>query len=130
MNRALLAFEGDALNPGMAAKNKDGTRYAAVEVALSCLDLELRYRTVEDVDRDRFSVWALKTILDAETIGFGGVLSDVISLELTRDRILHTLSESDADKVNTIIKEFRAGAEKDDFTKTPYIVKILKKKIF
>lgn len=116
LDRALRTLEGDALQPAVAAKDSDGTRNGALEVALSVLDLQMRYRTPDSVDRDRFAVWARKAMVDAKASEQGFVLSDVVTLELISDRIEHTLGAS-AERTNSQLKQLRTAARTEDFSK-------------
>ena len=116
MDRALRALEGDALAPAVSGKVTEGARNGAIEVMLSALDLELRYRTPVAVDRDRFAVWARKALVDAATREQGFVLSDIVSLELISDRIEHTLGAALA-SADALLKELRVAARTEDYAK-------------
>ena len=116
LDRALRALEGDALVPAVAAKVSEGTRNAALEVALSALDFELRYRTPAEVDRDRFAVWARKASVDAKTNDQGYLYSDVATLELIDDRISDTPGTAAA-RITSLLKELRTATRLEDFAK-------------
>ena len=116
LDRALRGLEGDALVPAVGAKVGDGARNAAIEVALSALDLQLRHRTPEEADRDRLAVWARKAIVDAKTRDQGFLYSDVVTLELIGDRIEHTLGAA-AGRINALLKELRTATKLEDFAK-------------
>ena len=66
MDRAIAKLTGDGLVPAVGQKNKSGTRLAAVDAMLASLDLELQYRTLDEIDRERFSTYARKVIVDSE----------------------------------------------------------------
>lgn len=116
MDRALRGVSGDAIEPGLAQKHKTGVAIGALEVAFAALDLELRHRSVLEIDRDRFHVWLRKTAIDVKAQVQGAVLSDVRTLELLRDRLAHMLDPAKARRVDTLLKALRSAAETERFS--------------
>jgi len=117
MDRALRYLEGDVLEPALLHKQAIGTRNGAIDVALASLDLELRYRQPSEVDGDRLAVFARKTLIDAKALEHGLVLSDVRTLELIRDRLRHTLEKAKSNRLDSLMKDMRTGADAEDFEK-------------
>ncbi|HEX6582650.1 MAG TPA: hypothetical protein VF056_03535 [Thermoleophilaceae bacterium] len=87
MNRALAA-----LSAAIGKRDTVRTGAAAIDVAQSVLDLELRYRPPAEIDRRRFGLWADQGLVHAAAGDVGGVRGDVATLEWVRDRFAHTLS--------------------------------------
>jgi hypothetical protein len=102
MDRALadLAAAIDARDPALA-----GT--AAIDVAQSATDLQLRYRPVADIDRARFELWARQVVVDAADGDLDGMRGDVTTLEFIRDRFVHTLDQPDVIAIDVHLIELR-----------------------
>ena len=79
------------------------TREAAVEVARWCLDLELRYRPVVEIDMARFGLWAQQLLIDADRRDTAAVRGDAFSLFYLRDRVIGSVSPQVRNTVNTAI---------------------------
>jgi len=88
-------------------------RQAALAVALADLDLQLQYRPVAEVDLERAAVWSQQALLDAVAGDRGGVLSDVVTLELIHERAAHALDAASADRFAQQVAGLRAAAEAD-----------------
>ena len=116
MNRSLDELAGDAMAPTLNARNAEGTRSAALDVAQAALDLELQYRPPTDIDLGRFNVWAEAVVVDASSdeADSGLVAGDVTSLEWTWDRISHTLDKADASEIEAQLKDLRTAADDED----------------
>ena len=67
MDRALKARERDR----RPRWSRAGT--AAIDVAQSTLDLELRYRPPAEIDRARFELWTRQILVDGAAGDMGGV---------------------------------------------------------
>lgn len=115
MDRAMRALEGDAMEPGVFAKHKIGTRNGAIDVLFAGLDLEMRYRSSDEIDTERVALFAKKILGDAAALESGFVLSDVKALELIYERVFHTLPKSKADELTMLVKQLRTAADKEDF---------------
>jgi hypothetical protein len=83
MDRGLDALVGDDMVPALDARNAEGTRSAALDVAQAALDLELQYRPPTDIDLGRFEIWAEAAVVDASSdeADSGLVAGDVTSLD-------------------------------------------------
>jgi hypothetical protein len=109
MSRALdlLARAVDARDPTQA-----GT--AAIDVAQSTLDLELRYLPPAEIDRARFELWARQVQVDAADGDLAGVSGDVATLEWIRDRFVHTLDPVDVTAIDTELESLRTDLVDED----------------
>ena len=79
------------LDASTAARDEADAGNAAIDVAQSALDLELRHLPPADIDRARFELWNRQVLVHAAADDMGGVNGDVTMLELVRDRFAHTL---------------------------------------
>jgi len=90
MNRALKA-----LSSAIGKRDRTRAGSAAVDVAQSALDFELRYRPPAEIDLGRFELWANQILVDAAAGDVGGVRSDVTTMEWIRDRFAGTIDPAD-----------------------------------
>ena len=95
MTRAL-----GALDRAVRARDAAGAPQAAIDVAQSILDLELRYGPASDVNLARFDLWAAQLVVDAAAGDAAAVRGDVFTLGYIRDRILHALNPDAFTAVN------------------------------
>jgi len=109
MDRALddLAAAVDAREPAPA-----GT--AAIDVAQSTADLQLRYRPPAEIDRVRFDLWARQLMVDAAAGDLGGMRGDVTTLEFVRDRFVHTLDQAEVIGIDVHLMELRNTVNDED----------------
>ena len=103
-----------ALARAVDARNPQAAGHAALRVAQSALDLELRYRPVADIDRARFELWARQLVVDAADGDPGLVAADVATLELIRDRVRHTLHPATAERVSAGLAALGKAVEGED----------------
>ncbi len=73
---------------------------AAIEVARLAFDLQLRYRTVVEIDTARLDLWAAQLILDAAAGDQAAFYADAFAMDYIRDRIVHAMSTADRVSVN------------------------------
>ncbi|MEA2517496.1 MAG: hypothetical protein QOG16_1334 [Actinomycetota bacterium] len=90
----------DALGSGIEDRDVMHASTAAIDVAQSALDLELRYRPPAEVDLGRFLLWTKQLAVDASVRNFGGVTGDVATLEWIRDRFAATLDPIDLTRID------------------------------
>jgi hypothetical protein len=102
MNRALKTLAG-AIN----ARDRGQAGTAAIDVAQSALDLELRYRPQAKIDRARFKLWARQILVDGTAGDMGGVNADVATLDWVRDRFAHTVQDADLTRIDTHLEVLR-----------------------
>lgn len=91
------------LGHAVAGGDARRTRQAAIEAARWTLDIQLRYRPVQDVDVARFELWAAQLRLDADAGDQDAVRGDVFSLFYLRDRIQHGLPDGERTRVNDAV---------------------------
>jgi hypothetical protein len=103
-----------ALTEAVAARESDAARAAALRVAQNDLDLRLRHQPVAKVDLARLDLWARQVMVDAAAKDPGSVAGDVAALELTRDRVRHTLDPASADRLDAQIRDLRRAADSQD----------------
>jgi hypothetical protein len=79
------------LSAGIKARDRTASGTAAIDVAQSTLDLQLRYRPPGEIDLARFGLWTRQILVDAAADDLGGVRSDAVTMGWVRDRFAHTL---------------------------------------
>ncbi len=109
MKAALLV-----LTSAVNARDAQAARQAALDVAQTGLDLALRHRTPAEIDLDRLALWAAQLTLDAAAGDAAGVTSDVVIMEVIRDRVGHTFSSTDGSGINALLAELRVAADSSD----------------
>ncbi len=82
---------------------------AAVDVAQSALDLELRYRPASVVDIERFHLHAQQLRIDAAAADPGGVAAEIATLEWIRDRITGTFTAEELQQVDEQLSQLRSA---------------------
>ncbi len=75
----------------------------AIEVARLGYDLQLRYRSVVEVDLLRLDLWAVELTLDVEAGDAAAVGADHYAIDIIRDRVTHALSAADRAAVNEAV---------------------------
>ncbi len=125
MDRAIRGLEGDAMEPAALAGHKIGAQNGAIDVLFAGLDLEMRYRPYAEIDVDRAGVWARKTLIDAQALEHGFVLSDASAFEFLLERVAYTLPRDKADRMIVLVKELRIAADAEDFEAVLNIAKQL-----
>jgi hypothetical protein len=91
-----------------------GARQAAIDVARWSLDLQLRHRSVAEIDRARFDLWLAQLIVDAEVGDAAAVNGDFFALDYIRDRILHTFGPAEVVRINTRLEELQAAVSDEE----------------
>lgn len=109
MTRALT--NADA---AVAAQDPAAAGTAAIDVAQSALDLQLRHRPPAEVDLARFGMWARQILVDAAAGDTGGLRGDVTTLEFIRDRFAHTLDQPDVIAIDVHLMALRETVNDDD----------------
>jgi hypothetical protein len=93
----------------LSARDRLGTRGAAVDVASAGLDLQLRYRPVAEIDIARFGQWARRTIVHAKMGSLGSVRSDLATMEWIRDRFVPAVDVVDLTSIDAHLGSLRDG---------------------
>jgi hypothetical protein len=109
MTRALVALADAADGRRTAA-----ARQAAIDVARWSLDLQLRHRSVAEVDLARFDLWLAQMLVDAAAGDAAAVNGDFFSLDYVRDRIQHALDEADLARINLVLEELNGAVADED----------------
>ncbi len=98
----------------IAARDRSRTYSASIDAAYASNDLQLRYRTVSQIDTVRFELWVRRAMVDATAGSLGGVRSDVVTLEWIRDRIADTLDPVTLVQVDTSVGALGAAVSDGD----------------
>ena len=100
-----------ALTRAVGARHAGRTEQAALDVARSALDLELRHRPAVQVDIARFHLWAQQLRVDAAAKDLAGVTGDVAVLQWMRDRITASLDPAGLQELDSGLRGLRAAAD-------------------
>ncbi len=109
MGRALAGL-------GRAVGSRDGqaAATAAIDVAQSTLDLQLRHRPPAEIDRARFELWVHQLIVDARAEDAAGARGDLATLEWIRDRFAGRLDAVDLTRVDARLVRLRTAVSDED----------------
>ena len=99
-----------ALDRAVRARDTTRARQAAIDVAQSTLDLELRYRPASEVNLARFGLWAAQVLVDAAAHDPAAVRGDVFTLGYIRDRIVHALDPAHVTALNIQLGRLQLAA--------------------
>ncbi len=102
MDRALTT-----LGAAIDTHDRDAAGTAAIDVAQSTLDLELRYRPQTEIDLARFELWARQVQVHGTAGDMGGVNGDVLTMDWVRDRFAHTVEPADMTRIDTHLEVLR-----------------------
>ena len=102
------------LSEAVTARDEDRVATGAIDVGQAALDLELRYRSPDEIDLARFELWARQTVVDTAAGRLGAVSGDVASLEWTRDRIADRLDPADLSRINSELLALREAEVDND----------------
>jgi len=111
---ARMSIALDRLVDAVASRDAALARHAALEVAQSSLDLQLRYRRPAEIDRARFELWARRLLLDAGAEDAAGVRGDLATLEWIRDRFVNEIDTIDVTRIDRHLLELRTKVGDDD----------------
>jgi hypothetical protein len=103
-----------SLDHALRARERLAAGTAAIDAAQAELDLELRYRPVDAVDRARFGLWARQIVVDADARDLGGMRGDLATMELVRDRFAAGLSGTDRARINASLLALLDSVENKD----------------
>ncbi len=102
------------LDKAVAACDRTHAGTAAVDVAQSALELQLRHRPPAEIDQARFELWARQLIVDASAGDTGGVRGDLATLEWIRDRFAVTIDGVDLTRIDTQLVGLRGALNDGD----------------
>jgi DNA-binding ferritin-like protein (Dps family) len=109
MNDAL-----DAATAALDANDAGATLQGALAVAEACLDLQLRYRPVTEVDVARLDVWARRATLAAESQDEAALSGDVAVLEIIWARAAHSVTPAVAEEISAALEVLREATDAGD----------------
>ena len=101
------------LATGVGARNSQAAQQAALAVADTSLDLQLRYRPAVQINLARFQLWTRQLMVDAAARNAGAVHGDVTTLAWIRDRI--ALESADGNSINDQLRYLRSVADAHEF---------------
>ena len=100
----------DTLVGAVEAQEVEGSRQAALRVALPTLDLKLRHRTAAETDLDLLDLWARQLVLDAAAGDQTGIIGDAEILTWIRDRVARDVSPAELRQLDARLEEIVAAA--------------------
>jgi hypothetical protein len=111
MVAARLSDALSALAPAVRARRSGQVAQAAIDVAQSAYDLELRSRPPAQIDVARFYLWTQQLRVDAAAKDLAGVTGAVAVLEWIRDRIAHTLDSAGRAEIDARLRALRTASD-------------------
>ena len=102
------------LSAAVATRSAARAQDAAIEVARSGFDLQLRYRPVAEIDLARMGLWAAQLVIDRAAGDEGAVGDDHFAIDYIRDRLLDALSPADLGRLSEKIGEIQIGVVDQD----------------
>ena len=104
----------DDLAAAVDRRKAAAVQAAAIEVARSALDLELRHRPPIEIELARLGLWAAQLRLDAERDSADDVNADVFAIDYVRDRLIDALPEQDMTVLNQALEDLHTAVEDED----------------
>jgi hypothetical protein len=104
-----------ALSAAVAAHLPTAAQQWALEVEQAGLDLQLQYRSPDQIDMRRLDLWLRRLLVDARARDAGAVSGDVSTVEWIHDRIVPALGAAELARVDSLLVELRANAADEDF---------------
>jgi hypothetical protein len=111
----VMAEAIERLTSAVEAQDAEAAAPAAIDVAQSALDLELRHRPPVEIDMARFDLWGARLELHATAEDEAGVSGDLFALDYVRDRIASALAGPDATAINQVLEELDVAVADGDF---------------
>jgi hypothetical protein len=100
-----------ALARAVNAHRAPAATQAAIDVAQSVLDLQLRHRPATEIDEARFHLWTQQLRVHAAAKDLAGVTGDVAVLEWIRDRIADSLSPAARQEIDARLRDLRVATD-------------------
>jgi hypothetical protein len=110
----VMAGSLDDLRAAVRARLSRRAQEAAIEVARSGFDLQLRYRPVAEIDLARMDLWAAQLLIDHVAGDRDAVGDDHFAIDYLRDRLLDALSPADLGRLSEKITEIQLGVVDGD----------------
>jgi hypothetical protein len=108
----------DDLTAAVGTRSSRRAREAAIEVARSGFDLQLRYRPVAEVDLARMDLWAAQLLIDSSAGDRAAVGDDQFAIDYVRDRLLDALPPAELGRLSEKITEIQIGVVERDLGAT------------
>jgi hypothetical protein len=105
----VLAGSLDDLRVAVRARASRRAQEAAIEVARSGFDLQLRYRPVAEIDLARMGLWVAELLIDHAAGDRSAMGDDHFAIDYLRDRLLDALSPADLGRLSETITEIQLG---------------------
>jgi hypothetical protein len=102
------------LSAAVRAGSSMRAQVAAIEVARSGFDLQLRYRPVAEIDLARMDLWAAQLLIDHAAGDRDAVGDDQFAIDYVRDRLLGALSTTDLGRLSEKVTEIQLGVVDGD----------------
>ncbi len=109
MERSLTSLSGS-----IEARDRTAAGTAAIDVAQSTLDLELRYRSPAAIDQGRFGLWARQALVDASAGDLGGVRGDAATLGWIRDRFAGSVDPVELTRIDAALAALAEAVADED----------------
>lgn len=103
------------LSNALATQDGVATVQAAIDVAQSAIDVQLRFRSAPLVDAARFHLHTQQFRLDVEVGDEAAAMSEVAALEWLHQRIALHLPEADRDHLESQLEQVRVAASTGNF---------------
>jgi hypothetical protein len=87
-------------------------RQAAIDVARASLDLQLRHRTVVEVDLALLDLWARQLLIDIAAGDQGAILGDITTIQWIRDRLAGEVSDAELARVDARLGDLVAAGQR------------------
>ncbi len=107
-----LAIED--VSKAVKAKEEDAIRKTAISMALAALDFRMQYRPLKEIERDRLTLWSLRSIVDAEANELPALTGDIAVLEWIWKRSGHHVNPDQAGKISVALSDLRTAATRGD----------------
>jgi hypothetical protein len=114
--RPRMAAALDGLAAAVGRANSERSRQAAIDVARSTFDLELRYLPPAQIDLARMDLWAAQVVVDAAAEDTAAVSGDAFTLSYIRDRILRSVDAAVLAQINTNLQDLEVAATDEDLS--------------
>ena len=112
----LMSASLEALTQAVDEGNQAKASQAAIDVAQSSLDLQLRHRPATEIDLARFDLWLAQLGLDAKAGDPALVNGDFFTMDYIRDRIQHSLEGTDLVEVNTLLDQLNGEVADEELS--------------
>lgn len=110
----VLTANMNRLSSVVAERNGGATQQAAIEIARSSYDIQLRYRPATEIDMARLDLWAAQLQLDATDNDTGSVKGDTFTMILIKDRFIRSLDAPTVQELNLAFGDLQPAAANEE----------------